>query len=342
MSGIRLAVVGAGMMAERRARAFVGTGRVTVCGIASRRLERAQRLGAITGCDRCFDDVSSLRETHPDAVLIEVPHRAQDALTVWALEGGMDVLVGGCLASSLESGRQIRDLAEKQARVVEAGYEARYKAVWEAARHIVRGGEIGAVVAVRSVALFPADPDSWYYSEAESGGMPLTHMTYAFINPARWLFGEPRAVSAFANRIVETRAGQVAEEMCSANLLFPGHVVCNMTAGYVSAGGTEWSFTVIGSRGIVDVHPADMGPGELFVHRGDRVDHCRFDEAPDPFLTQANAFLDAVEGKGPCRNGPEETLGDLRVAEAIVRSAREMRTVVLESDRGRRPLREAG
>lgn len=327
---MRVAVIGAGTMAERRARAFLDTGRVTICGIVSRTLERARRLGALVGCDDCFDNVSWLRATRPDAVLIEVPHRVQDALTLWALDAGLDVLVGGCLASSADAGARIRDVARKNALVVEAGYEARYKAVWETARELVRGGAIGAPVAIRSIALFPADPASWYYSERESGGMPLTHMTYCFINPARWIFGEPEAVSAFANRIVETGGDRVAEESCSANLLFADGVVANMTAGYVSAAGTWWSFTVAGSGGVLDVHPSDMGAGELFLHRAGGVEHRRFDDAPDPFVRQANAFLDAAGGKGTCRNAPEETLGDLRVAEAIVRSARELRTITMK------------
>jgi predicted dehydrogenase len=105
-----------------------------------------------------------------------------------------------------------------------------------------------------------------------------------------------------------------------------------MTAGYVAAGGTCWSFTVIGSRGVLDVHPSDAGAGEFFLHRGTAVDHRRFDEAPDPFVRQAHAFLDAIAGGGTVRNGPAATIGDLRVADAIVRSARERRTIELTAD----------
>jgi predicted dehydrogenase len=65
---------------------------------------------------------------------------------------------------------------------VEAGYEARYKAVWKQARQIIQSDRIGQLVAIRTVALFPANPESWYYNQATSAGMPLTHMTYAFIN----------------------------------------------------------------------------------------------------------------------------------------------------------------
>jgi predicted dehydrogenase len=324
MRRIRLGVIGAGTMAERRARAFMDTRRVTICGIASRRLDRAQRLGSILGCEACFDDVESLRATHPDAVLIEVPHRVQDALTFWALDAGLNVLIGGCLATSTEAGERIRELAQRKALVVEAGYEARYKAVWEAARRLVLAGDLGVPVAIRSIALFSANPSSWYYNERESGGMPLTHMTYTFINPARWIFGEPEVVSAFANRLVETSDDRVAEETCTANLLFRHALIGNMTAGYVSAGGTWWSFMVVGSEGVLDVNPGDMDRGEYYLHRGKRTEYRRFDDTPDPFVRQAHAFLD-----GACLNTPEHTLGDLRVAEAIVRSARELRTVGL-------------
>lgn len=334
MSLVRIAVVGAGRMAERRARAFVATGRATVCGVASRRRERAQRLGAMLGCADAFEDPERLRATRPDAVLIEVPHRPQDAIAAWALESGWHVLIGGCLASSLAAGLHIQRLAEERRLVAEAGYEARYKAVWESAQRIVLGGELGRPVAIRSIALFPADPASWYYSERESGGMPVTHMTYAFVNPARWIFGDPECVSAFANRIHATGNGYVTEETCTANLVFPGDVIGNMVAGYVNPGGEWWSFTVVGTAGVLEVRPSDMGPGELSVHRGDTVRHHRFDDAPDPFVAQAHAFLDALEGGRTCRNTPRDTLGDLRVAAAIARSARERRTIALAGDGG--------
>jgi predicted dehydrogenase len=336
VSLVRVAVVGAGRMAECRARAFVATGRAMICGVASRRRERAQRLGALLGCAACFDDPEHLRATRPDAVLIEVPHRDQDALAAWALASGWHVLIGGCLATSVEGGLHLERLARERDLIAEAGYEARYKAVWEAARRIVLDGELGRPVAIRSIALFGADPASWYYSEHDSGGMPLTHMTYAFINPARWIFGEPDHVSAFANRVRATGDDMVAEETCTANLVFPGDVVCNMLAGYVNPGGEWWSFTVLGTAGMLDVSPSDTGPGELRVHRGRDVRHLRFADAPDPFVTQSHAFLDALRGAPTCRNRPRDALGDLHVARAIARSAKERRVVALAEQRGGR------
>jgi predicted dehydrogenase len=314
-------------MAERRAQAFLDTGRVTLIGVGSRNAGRARVLAGKLGC-ATFADVDQLYAERPDAVLIEVPHRVQDELALGALQAGAHTLIGGCLASTVANGVRIAAAARERGLLVETGYEARYKEVWTAARELVHGGAIGTAVAIRSIALFPAARDSWYYDENESGGMPLTHMTYAFINPARWLFGEPHTISAFANRRVETAPGCVAEEMCTANLVFPNDVIGNMTAGYVSPGGTWWSFTIVGSRAVVEVLPSDGGPGELIVHR-ERAERRQFSAVPDAFVVQAHAFLDAIEGKDTCRNPPADSLRDLVVAGAIVRSARERRTIVL-------------
>lgn len=330
----RIAVVGAGGMARRRALAFLATGRAQVCGIASRRAESARALGAEVGCAACFDDFRRLAETAPRAVLVEVPNAEQDRIVSWALEQGLHVLVGSFLACSTRAAAAVARSARARRLVVEAGFEARYKPAWEATRRMVAGGGIGRVVAVRTVALWDCAPGSWYASQRESGGMPLAHMTYAFVNPLRWIFGEPTHVSAFANRKRNTAPGAVDEETCVATLLFPDSVPCSMTAGFVKPFEDErdekgWGVWIVGTRGGIELYPGEMGSGWLRVHRGAEVETVDFAAAPDAFRLQAEAFLASMDGERPCHNPPEETIGDIRVAEAIVESARTLQTVVL-------------
>ena len=336
----RIAVVGAGSMARRRALAFLATGGARVCGIASRRLESARALGDEVGCGACFDDYRRLADTAPDAVLVEVPNAVQDEVTAWALSQGLHVLVGSFLACSVRAAAAVCRLARARGVVVEAGFEARYKAAWETTRRLVAGGEVGRVAAVRTVALWDAAPESWYASQRLSGGMPLAHMTYAFVNPLRWIFGDPTHVSAFASRKKSTRPGAVAEETCVANLLFPGGVPCAMTAGFVKpfddpADEKGWSVWIVGTTGAIELYPSEMGNGRLRVHRGSAVETLDFAGARDAFEAQAGAFLASLGGADLCRNPPAETIGDVRVAEAIVRSARTLRTVALRSHRSR-------
>ena len=41
-----------------------------------------------------------------------------------------------------------------------------------------------------TMALWNPDPDEWYYDQEASGGMPLTHMSYCYLNAVRWILGQ--------------------------------------------------------------------------------------------------------------------------------------------------------
>jgi myo-inositol 2-dehydrogenase/D-chiro-inositol 1-dehydrogenase len=329
MSIKRFAVVGTGRMANIRTQAFLATGKATLVGVTSSKLTNARQFAQSFACQTYFDSYSELRACKPEAVLIEVPHRVQDEIALWAIEAGYHTLIGGCLSASVEGANSISRAAKEKKVIVEAGYEARYKAVWESARRHIKTGGLGKIIAVRSIALWDAAPESWYYSQNESGGMPLTHMTYAFINPIRWLFGEPLYVSAFANQLKQTAEGKVDEETCSVNMLFKNDVLCNMIAGFVKSGeSSDWMLTVLGSEGTLEIFPGEMGPGALKLYRRKEVEES-FEWAPDAFQVQAQVFLDALDGDNRCRNSPEDTIGDIQVTEAIVASAREKRTIGL-------------
>lgn len=330
MSALRLALAGAGFMARRRTRAFLATGRVEVCGVAAARRGSAERLVAELGlgCPPC-DGVEGLLATAPEALLVEVPHAVQDAFVFAALDAGKHVLVGGPLAASAAAGRRIAAAAADRGLVVEAGFEARYKASWEGPRRRLLDGEIGRPVAVRGVALWDGRPQSWYYRQEESGGMPLTHMTYCFVNPLRWLFGEPARVAAFANRKKHTAAGLVDEETCVASLLFADDVLGSLVAGFVQPGGSDvWSLTVVGTTGAIEIEPSELDGGRYRLYRGGALaDEVDCTGARDAFEVQAEAFLDTVGGADRCRNRPGDALGDLVVAEAIAEAARRQRVV---------------
>jgi len=181
---------------------------------------------------------------------------------------------------------------------------------------------LGQVVAIRTMALYDADPKSWYYQQQASGGMPLTHMTYCFINAIRWILGDPVCVSAFANRLRETGPGMVNEETCVANLQFDGDVVCSMTAGYVRPGDVPESVLLLGTDGAVEFSSEKT----LTLYRGAHSETTDF-FARDAFEVQAEAFIGAMDGLDACRNSPGDTIGDIRVAEAIVASLRQKKVV---------------
>ena len=327
----RIAIVGAGNMARARGRAFLDTGRAEICGVAARRAQRAANCAAELGCDVFCDDFRRLGEAGPDAILIEVPHRVQDEVSIWALDAGYDLLVGGCLASSIENGRQIAEMAARNNRIVEAGFQRRYDPAWEEIQRLVAGGELGAPVMAVTMALWNPDPDGWYYDQEASGGMPLTHMSYCYLNAVRWILGRPTTVSAMANRLRNTAPGRVVEETCGALIGFANGAFASATASYIGPEGMpDPQPRFVCSEGGIQPNAGDAsGKDSITVYREGRSEIRTFEREPSPFVRQAAAFLDAIEGRHKARNPPEDALLDVEIAAAVSVSAREHRTVSL-------------
>jgi predicted dehydrogenase len=317
---LRLGVIGAGRMARRRLTAMLETRRVMLCGIAARSAESARRMADEFGGAPAFTDYPELAAARPQAVLLEVPHNVQDAAALWVVEQGWHLLLGGPLATTSAAAAALEAAADARGVIVEAGFEARYKPVWECARALIEAGRIGRITAGSGVALFPADPASWYYDEERSGGMPLTHMTYCFLNPLRWLLGEPRVAGALANRLLHTSPRHVREESCVALLNFPGDVPISLTASYVRAATHQsWNVRLFGTRAVLEIEPDEAGPGRLRVLEGEASEEHAFTADADGFDRQAAAFLETIAGGDACRNRPRDCRGDIAAVEAIRR-----------------------
>jgi predicted dehydrogenase len=328
----RIAVIGAGHMARIRGQAFRETGRATIVAVASRRLAHARACADELGAPAAFDDVRALAACDPEALLVETPHQAHDAVVPWALAAGYDLLLGGNLAASVASGERFVALARSHGRVVECGFDRRYDPAWERLHALLQAGALGRPIQATASGLFAADPAGWYYDEAASGGMPLTHMTYVGLSYLRWLLGTPVSVAALANRVVETAPGRVAEENCAALVEFAGGAFATVVAGYAGAGEPPDPPVRIICAGGTAVPDAAAGTLTLYHSRSGapaQPEILRFPRRPSSFVHQAAAFLDALDRRGGQRNPPEDALWDVRLAEAIAQAARERRVVRL-------------
>lgn len=325
MARKQIAIVGAGAMARVRGRAFLDTGQADICAVASQHLETAKLCATELNCDLYYDDFRRLVEIQPDAILIETPHKAQDEIAIWALESGIDLLIGGSIASCLKNAHQIKDLATRQKRIVEAGYQNRYNPAWEEVRQLIQGDMLGEPIMAISMALWKANPHSWYYDQKDSGGMPLTHMSYCSLNAFRWILGKPISVSAVANRKVETSHGLVSEETCAVLVQFDNDAIASATASYVAPEGmTNAETRFICTRGGIEMHQeGETGTVSITLFHQGRSETRSFVNEPSPFVRQAEAFLRAIETRNEARNPPDDALLDAEISDAISLSARE-------------------
>ena len=328
----RIAVAGAGRMARVRGRSFLETGRAEICAVAARSTETAGQCAMELDCDLHHNDFHRLADSQPDAILIEVPHKAQDEIAVWALEAGFDLLIGGSLASNLRNGHRILEIATRRDRIVEVGYQRRYETAWEEIRQLIVDCILGEPVMAVSMALWNPDPHQWYYDQIASGGMPLTHLSYCYLNAIRWILGKPTFVSAAANQKVEKSKRHVLEETCAALIQFESGAFVSATGSYIGPNGMANAETrFICADGGIQVNAEDTtGENSITVYHRGQSEVRSFKKKKSPFGREAEAFLETIESRNHGRNPPADALLDLRIAEAISISAQENRTVSLE------------
>lgn len=312
-------------MARTRGRAFIATGEAEICAVASRHVDTARACAAELGCGLYVDDFRRLAESQPDALLIETPHKVQDEIATWALGEDLDLLIGGSLASCVASGNQIVEMAAERGLIVEAGYQRRYDPAWEEIRRLVQGGFLGEPIMAVSMALWSPDPESWYYEQQASGGMPVTHLSYCYLNATRWVLGAPKTVAATANRKAETGPGRVLEESCAACIGFESGAFASVAASYAGPEGmSDAESRFVCSDGGIQVHTDSI----TVFHRGKAEKH-PFKSTTSSFTRQAQAFLHALEKRENVQNPPDDAIIDLRIAAAISLSARENRPIFL-------------
>ncbi|WNO08361.1 Gfo/Idh/MocA family oxidoreductase [Teredinibacter sp. KSP-S5-2] len=323
---LKLAIIGAGNIARIRARALLKTGQIELCGVAAHRQTSAEKFARDFSIPFATDNYKELSNTKPDAFLLEVPHQIQDEAAIWTLQQKCHLLIGGCLATSSAVGKQIIHLANKYHSIVECGYEARYKACWQKVKQYLRDKEIGLPLTVNAIALWQPPPNSWYTQQTTSGGMPVTHMTYAFINPLRWLFGHGVHISTQANALEDYGNDSLKENLCITQLKFPGELLASLTAGFVSAlPAKRWHLDVVGTKGIIEIHPGDLDEGSLIIHQGQGDSREEsFDHAINAFDGQAAVFVESclerqndMHSISQCLNPPEDAIKDIKLTESI-------------------------
>jgi predicted dehydrogenase len=150
---------------------------------------------------------------------------------------------------------------------------------------------------------------------------------------------EPTEVFAFSARNDEKRFAEI-DEMTSAILRFPQERLATLTSSF---GATNLSaYRIVGTKGDLLLDPAYHYSKKLVQRvRIEEKEHKQVFPKRDQFAAEIVYFSQCIlEGKEPEPSG-HEGLADVRVIEALLRSAREGRPIKLEPiAKHERPSRE--
>ena len=320
-SVVRYAVVGLGHIAQvavlpafRQARNSKLA--AVVSGDAAKRRDAAARYGVETYSyreyERCLATV--------DAVYIALPNHLHAEYTVRAARAGVHVLCEKPLAVTAAECRRMIDACARQRVKLMTAYRLHFEEINLRAIDLIRDGRIGEPKYFSASFSMRVRAGNVRTKRAFGGGTLYDIGVYC-INAARYLFrAEPTEVTALSVNSGVSALKEI-DESTAAVLRFGDDRVASFVTSFNAAGLGE--YRVVGTEGNLHVDPAFEYKEGLActLTVGDRTERKRVAKR-DQFAAQLLYFSDCVlKNRHPEPSG-EEGLQDVRIVEALYRSAR--------------------
>lgn len=277
-----------------------------------------------------YQDYDRIRD-NPDIDLVYVilPNSMHAEYSIRASQAGKHVLCEKPMATSVAECQAMIAAAKKAGKKLMIGYRSRFEPHNLKAIETVRSGALGKPTLIFAEHGFPISPNQWRLDKPMSGGGSMMDIGIYSLNAARYLAGEePIAVSAMEFTDRSDPRFKTVEDRIDWQFRFPSGLIANCVSSYSSA---HNAYRVTGSKGWVGLEPATSYQGqEMWTRIGGKREQLMLPQPPkNQFVGQLDHLAEcAISGREPIVSG-EEGLRDIRLIEAIYRSAREQRTITL-------------
>ena len=278
-----------------------------------------------------YQNFDSIRDNPEiDIVYVCLPVFMHAEYTIRAARAGKHVMCEKPMAPSVADCEAMIAACKKAGKKLMIGYRCHFEPFNLEAMRRARSGEIGKLRYFRSEHGFvQGDPSKWRLKKALGGGGSLMDIGIYALNAARYMTGEePRAVYAHETTDRNDPRFREVEDMIEFELEFPSGVIGSCMSMYSA---NQNHILLMGEKGRIELEPATgYGGQKLWVGEGRNNE---ITPPPGPGKTQWAAQLDHLSqcvlgGREPIVSG-EEGLRDIRIVEAIYRSAREKRRIAL-------------
>ncbi len=257
-----------------------------------------------------------LRSGEVDAVYIALPNHLHAEYAIRAAQAGVHILVEKPMALSAEQCERMAKAARDAGVKLMVAYRLHFERANLEAIEVARSGRIGEPRLFSSTFTMHVVPGNIRLKKALGGGTLYDIGIYC-INAARGLFREePVEVRAAA----AGTSGEV-EETIAAVLRFPGERLATFTCSFGAADVSE--YRLVGTKGDLALEPAyeyAMALQHRLTLDGERKER-RFAKR-DQFAPELLYFSDCVLKNHQPEPGADEGLADVRIIEALYRSAK--------------------
>lgn len=261
--------------------------------------------------DRIIDDPSV------DVVYIVLPNSMHHEFTLRAARAGKHVFCEKPMANSARECREMIAACEAANRQLGIGYRCQFEPHHREAVRFAREQVFGPLQHVDAGFGFAiGDPKQWRLRKDLAGGGALMDVGIYALQACRYLAGEePLEVVALETKTDPVKFAEV-DETIAWSMRFPSGLTANCLTTYHFNGRED--FTAYGTKGRFGMKPS-YGYQGLSGWTSDPKVPLAFPQT-DHFLTQIDAFSQAILQGRPFEPSGAEGLRDLRVIEAIYRS----------------------
>ena len=244
---MNVAVIGCGLIGQRRARNLANSKLVVCCDTD---ISKAVRTAADSAAEPVDNWTHAIERDDVDAVVVATPHESLAEISIAAIRAGKDVLVEKPAACSLPEIDTMIDAAEVGRRIVMVGYNLRYRRSFRQAWSLVSNGNLGRLMFIR--ARYGHGGRLGYAQEwrmaAKHGGGQLFDQGSHLIDLCRWFLGDFSDVHA---RLAKCYWKAEVEDNAFLSLQTPAKNVA-----WLHTGSTEWrnifSFELYGTIGKLE------------------------------------------------------------------------------------------
>jgi predicted dehydrogenase len=310
---IKLGFWGAGNWASRLATAAKTTGQVEIARCWGANPEGDAAFAARHETSAAASEEDFLATPGLEAIIVTTPNGLHLAHALKALERGLAVFVEKPMCATREESARLVEAA--RGRVLFTGHNTRRETRFRRAKALLESGAIGrpqlAHIVFTSRAGLQGEVGAWRFDPAQCPALALSQIGVHAVDALHYLFGLPARVSGM---IRVGAMGRGLEDLCTAQMEFPGPVLATLTNGYSVK--TERSLMVLGTDGIIDSPSATT----LRATRHDGTLIAEETIAPnDTLAEELSEFACSVRGEAT----PETDVAVGYAAVAVVEALRE-------------------
>lgn len=315
----RLALVGAGAIAQSYATALAASSVARLVAIADADRSRARRMAQPLGV-AALGSLAEIIDTVPcDGVVVCTPPVYHTELAIDALRAGLHVLCEKPLAISAFAARRMFAAAEEAGRVLTVATKFRFVDDVRAAKELISRGAIGTVLHLENTFMSTVDMTRRWNSRVEvsGGGVLIDNGSHA-VDIMRFLIG-PIETAYAVDTSVDARY-ESCEDTASLFVRSADGVIGSILLSWTLPAGTPWFLRVHGMQGTIEVGWRSSllaRSGEAPVAFGTGYDKTA------AFTAQVDDFAAAIAGVHPPAVERDDAIATVEVIDAAYDSLRQ-------------------